>query len=479
MDKLIEYINYIKENFSSNTALLIGVVFIFSIVNLFDSLIIKIVPNTYDRFSIYGFILIFFLISWLYERLHFPSKKKNYVGLVICIRSENDKQKIRLKNDFLKRLESLIIENKLDDEIQIIPLKEYQANLVIPILKKIGATINRMLLTGAKPDKNIPEINKWLKIQKRIHGHFFVFGDIKERMEEGKNNYYFDLDALVTHAPTDLLVQKRIHEEFINVWFKRIWFQENDELKGFMVAAELLYLAIKYITGTAAVISGDPFLALKLHQNLINDFDKFKTLPPNLINTKKQTLFMIAVESIIIARWHQENGDIENAKKYLSISLKAEPKNYDAFMLQSVIDFTNDNNPEKAINSVEKAMLIAPDEEGTWRYNKAFLLMYQEKFDEALKIYNIISKTNFNGEDKIINGIIKFNENFIKINPDKIQSLFIIGYLKLKKESNYPEALKYFEEFLAKAKEGKKYDLLTKKAYKYKIELEKKMNLIK
>ena len=52
---------------------------------------------------------------------------------------------------------------------------------------------------------------------------------------------------------------------------------------------------------------------------------------------------------------------------------------------------------------------------------------------------------------------------------------FVLGYLKYKKDSNYPEAYDYFEKFLSKA--NNKYDFLIEKAKSYKVELEQKMKI--
>ena len=56
-----------------------------------------------------------------------------------------------------------------------------------------------------------------------------------------------------------------------------------------------------------------------------------------------------------------------------------------------------------------------------------------------------------------------------------IQLFFVLGYLKYKKDSNYPKAYDYFEIFLSKA--NNKYDFLIEKAKSYKAELEQKMKI--
>ena len=50
-----------------------------------------------------------------------------------------------------------------------------------------------------------------------------------------------------------------------------------------------------------------------------------------------------------------------------------------------------------------------------------------------------------------------FNENIMKEEPDKIQCLFVIGYLFWKKIGNLPIALDKFEDFLVEAKDNSDY----------------------
>lgn len=103
--------------------------------------------------------------------------------------------------------------------------------------------------------------------------------------------------------------------------------------------------------------------------------------------------------------------------------------------------------------------------------------MYMEKFDNALKVYKKIVNTSYIGEENTLVEIYKFNEDFLEKHPEKIQSYFIIGYLKYKKESNYPDGLEYFEKFISASDSQDKYSLLRKKAEEYQGELKRIMKL--
>jgi len=206
---------------------------------------------------------------WFYKKNILPKNSKHKIGLVICINAENDKQKIRIKNDFTGRLYKLILENNLGKIVNIILLNSYQAERV-----------SKVLAQYVENRHGKEELKNWTSIQKSMRSHFFIYGNIKERQDIG-NKYYLDLEALVVHAPVNVPVKKQIKKEFLSVWYKQISFQEKIEFKGFEFTADSIFVAVEYIVGIAALVSGDIELALKLHNKLNNNpyFQKFTPLP--------------------------------------------------------------------------------------------------------------------------------------------------------------------------------------------------------
>lgn len=473
-------INYIKDHFSKYSALLAGIVLLVFLFSAFDNFFEKIIFRFNIRGYIYLGIILLWFVFWFYKRNYFPRNKKNNVGIIICIKTENDKQRIRLKNDFVKRLNELIAQNDLSSIINVILLNHHQAELLAGILDNYSKKINEIRKNESIPKKMPKEIKKWFEVQKKIGGHFFVWGSIKKRQDQ-ENKYFLDLEALVIHNPINQVLQKEITNDFLTVWYKKISFQEKIEFTGFTLTADLIYIAIKYITGIAALISRDPFLALKLHTNLKADFSKFNPLPPNLQKIKTKLTNILAEENFLIAKWFYFKNNLEKTKKYLKESFNVLKENYGGLLLRAIIEFVNDQNPTESLKTVCIAKKYAGND-GTWRYNEGFLLMYLEKFNEALKIYKKISEKSYPNEDITLDEVFNFNENFLKEHSQKIQSYFIIGYLKYKKVLNYPEALKYFGLFLEKVNETSddlKWNILSERARSYKNELEQKMNLNK
>jgi hypothetical protein len=103
--------------------------------------------------------------------------------------------------------------------------------------------------------------------------------------------------------------------------------------------------------------------------------------------------------------------------------------------------------------------------------------MYLGKFEKGVKLYKKINKIFFRGEEIIINECIDFNKEIVENEPDKIQSLFILGYLFYNKILNFPLALEYLEKFKEKANKKAGYDYLVSCTNSYLSEIHSQMKI--
>ncbi|MDP8234064.1 MAG: hypothetical protein P9M06_04605 [Candidatus Saelkia tenebricola] len=462
LDKIFDYVS---DNFSKKRSFLFGILGFLMFFAMLDGFIEKFISNTSYRGIGYLGVYTIWLFLWLYKRNRLPKNKKGYIGIIICIETENNKQKDRVRNDFTKRIRSLISQKNLKSKINIVLLSNYQSEYAIRVLNEYA--VNK---------QNKEAVQEWKKIRKRTRGHFFIYGGIKER-QDGENRYYLDLEAIVTHAPVQFPTQLQIMQDFLSVWYKQISFQEKIEFKGFLFAADAIFIAVQYVVGIAALVSGDITLALELHVGLDDDpyFSRFNPLPPNLQHVKRKLKILLAEENFLIAKSFVKQERYTEAEQYLGRSLLIE-QNYGAYVLKSIIEFSYKSNPSESLKCAYKAKGLAGDD-GTWRYNEGFLLMYMERFEEALTVYEKIVSTSFVSEGNTLVEIYAFNEGFLKKYPEKIQSHFIIGFLKYKKESNYPDALEHFDKFISKGRSKDKYRILIAKAEIYQRELKGLMKL--
>ncbi len=423
------------------------------------------------RIIIYVSLIVIWISFWFYHRINPSKNTKDKIGIVICIKTENDKQRIRLKNDFVSRMGELIDENNLNEIIKIVPLSEYHTEKYYNIMVDYSKLDNKDRDLQSKH----PTRKKWVKISKKIRGNFYIWGTIKERIEK-EPIYIFDIKGRVIHPPLNTNLPNPFEIAFNKVWTKRILFKEIFEASGFIFAADVIMLGVKYIVGLTAFISKDAISALKIHEGLLKDFDKYDPLPPNLKEVKIELVSNLIDECQVLSRKSYIDKDEIKAKDYLNKSFKFDPNNYDGIVLKSLYDFVYDNNPMESIKSCYKAKKYAK-EDGTWKYNLAFLLMHLERFDEALDWYKDIISNSFKNEDGLLEDVYEFNIELVKSNPKDIQSFFILGYLKYHKSNNYPESLDYLTTFVKQANNDKKYICLIKEATKLVKNIKKEMSL--
>lgn len=438
-----------------------------------DNFFEKLIQDIYLRMFLLFLIILFWAFYWIYKRNEYPQTKKDLIGLIIAIQAENDIQMLRIKNDFAKNLKKYIKENNLDNLIDVLVLNNYQSKQTDYILNKYSQVINRDISLESKVRKKY--VKEWTEFQNKIHGHFFITGNIKVR-NDGERKYILDnLRGLVIHKEVNSQISTIIKNEFINSWWETIHFPEKFELSGFSLSADLIYIAAKYIIGIAALVSGDANTAIKLHENLSSSFSKFKKLPPNLtlINERYKTL--LAEEYLIKAREYNLNNNTSKVREYLDKSFKLVQNNYAAYIMESIYYFVI-GNLNKAIESINNAEKYS-NTDGTWRYNKAFLLVYTGNLKEGFKVYRDISHITYQNEESTLKQVYEFCEQLLKKEKKKYILNFILGFLYFKKDNNYPLSLKYFETFIKSCKQKQEFKLFIKKVIAYKNICEKEMGL--
>ncbi len=452
---------FIKNNITSPISLLSGLILIFLVFILpINSFLTEYISNESIRIFIYCFIEIIWVLFWLRYKFHYPKNDNENIGFVIAIETENDKQRIRVRDDFINNLDELINNNELSQLITLIQFNQHQS-------KRLKEIISFGL---SKENK------KWQKIKKKIKSHFYIYGSIKERFDK-ENKYFIDLDALVVHTELDENTKRLVKDGFDNVWFSKISFHEKIEFKGFQLTADLVFLAANYVTGIAALVSRDPQNAFNLHKNLNKELAKFKPLPPNLQKMKRDLNILLAEECFLLAlKFYNIEQDYSSVASFLNKSFKYIPTHYGSFILKSVYEFEVKKNPLESLKSVEKAKQYSQGD-GTWMYNKAFLLMYLDRFDEALKLYDKIGETTFPNEKHPLTLVIEFNKKIILDDSTNLKSLFILGFLMYKKENNCPMSYEYFLRFIEIPNKSSKYSLLISRVETYLNEIKEVMEI--
>lgn len=430
---------FIKEFFISETETVLS----FALSNITLSLFAILSP------------MIGWIIFWLCK-VRMPCGVKDKIVLVIAITAENENQNVRMRNDFVKGVRDLINRENIGNVIEVLELNDHHSSQVADQLKKY--TANK---SGKK------EIKGFRNVVKKTNGSFFIFSDIKERKGNNTDKYVLSLNGIINHLDNqNKNISNSIADGFKKLWHNSITFDKVLEIEGFQFTTESIFVAVRYSIGISALAYGDitnTKISFDLFSGLHRDpfFSKFKPLPQNLLEMKNKVRELKALTSWIIANLFLQEGNILEAEKYLTDSIKT-LDTYQAQITRSILEFKK-NNCRLALNIASEASNIA-NGDGVWRYNKAFLFMRLGKFKDGIRVYKQILKNNFPGEKIILDKIYHFNEHdFLKDNPDEIWSYFIIGYLKHKKEGESISSVEYFENFL-KNPNAIKYPLLVEEA---------------
>ena len=473
MDKFLEYLQD-EDIFVKPVTLLGGIAAILGLAAAIDGIIKELlVAGAKKRLFIYTSLVLIWTCFWLYKRYVLPRTSKGKIGIILALATESNKEKIRVKNDLVRRMQELIDANQLDNLLDIVLLTNHQAERVNQVLSKYRAQLSKSF---ERNDPIGPELMKQrIKLQKRLRGIFYVWGSVVVR--EGDTTY-LENDVIVFHCQIDPKARQQIAVDMTSIWSPQFTFKEKAEYRGFRLSAELISLAALYIIGEAAFVVNQFDVALRLHESLDRELGLLQG-HPNLRIIKQRLNELLAEEYNIVAYLnHSRNGEFDEAKRLIELCLQHDPRYYDAYIQKARIEFEHENNPGRALQTIRDAMKVAGSD-GTWRYSEAFLLMYMENFRRALTVYKQIAAYSYEGEKGVLEQIYEFNHKRIEVEPEKLQPWFIIGFLKYKKSRNYPEALEYLERFLQLAGGNPKYNVLVNEAARLKSQLENIMELNK
>ena len=450
----LEKLNYITEaKLPQIKTLIVGVVILLGAFMAIDGFFEKF-ANLEVRSVFYLSFLLLWIGYWIFNKFRLPRNKKNKVGIVIAIYSEDEKERQKLKADFISKLKKDLQQEGILNFSEVIFLKNHFSN---------------QIKESSNPRLKLETINK------KIKAHFYVWGDVKKRPDgDDGEKYFINFQGYVVHKPIPQNLSQVISIDFSKVLPKEVNFLEKRSFKGFEASATIVHLAAKYIIGIAAFVSQDPQLALKLHNGLKDQFNAFRPLPPHLQDIRNRIPLLISDETLWIAKWHFENNRINEAKTFLEKSLSENNNNYGAWLFKAIIDFMVDKNIDEAIKSVKKAEQYAKNT-FEWRYSKAFLYFWKEDYQNALKICQKIKQQSYLTEAITLDEVRRFNLNLLTDTTPKAQLYFWIGFLSYFKRSNLGDALQDFENFEKMA--STTMDILKQKSTAYLREIKQQMKI--
>lgn len=379
--------------------------------------------------SDYNFIFNLFGDFW--ARFRVPKNKKDKIGIILAIKTENNKEKLRLENDLLLPLERYLTNSNLSENFYLIRYPQFLAEKLT----------------------NLEVAKKYLKKSK---GHLALFGELIERNLERDNNYIFRLHGMVRHAPITYTKKAELAKDFSEILPRQIIFPETKEILGFDATQSLLGSVVKYIIAYAARASFDVELAYELFDGLYGELEAVsKTdFPVELQIRGKCKNQLIDCLTIKVSRLYEDYAaerkaeHIFAAKPFVEKILQLDPEHYQGRLMKAILLFKEDSIDE-AINE----LIHIHNSDSAWRYSLGFLYAYKGDILDALEQYKEanagISTPN------VLNDTEVFISEEIDKKPQLVQLLFFRGLLNYKGKGDYVLAKIDFESFLASNKANK------------------------
>lgn len=463
--ELITEKSFHYHRFSSLIVLMITVMV--TMISVVIPFIVGCIPNHYQAFSKI-FLLLFaesILIGhWYYYRLVFPKGRKGIQYIVVAIITENQKQKERISNDFVNNLKSLLIEYQLNSTYDVISL--HNAHSIN--LKRI---IEDAFLGRNNEKSNIIEIKRFNKVNNRMNSKFIVFGNLISR-DSPNNKYILNIEALIRHRDAPLLNNEKLYNDFKEVWRNEISFLEENESTEFKSTSHQIFFAAAYMLGLASIVDLNYQKGIEIGNKLlgyVNKNDKYKEFEPKVLK-------LLTVSYLLFSQVWYYLGDFEKSTLYRRKYHELVKDDYDTYLSEAIFQVNRRNDPSTALELVEKAKKVSKGN-GTWKYNKLYLLIKLRQYDEALKILDNILSTSYKDEFDAISQVINYNFHCLKEDPCHIQSLFIVGVLIYKKLNNASVAYEKLEEFICKTNNSEEWKILNIRAKLYIEEINKIMEI--
>lgn len=384
----------------------------------------KLVPEgeiIFSRYIIGTFVVsLLVFIFWIFHVWYYPKRSSGRLGVAIAVHVEELEDDKFFKKDFLAPLKSKI----------------YDLNLPFDVL----------VLNNHQSEK-VEIVEDARKILAKTNAQFCVWGSIKKRKNLPKGErYLFSLRGIVVHRPIQETQKILLVKEFDTLLPNSLAFEENLQFEAFDFRSDQVVTALDYISGRAALLSGDFKIAIQLHESLLWAIQSGKPYPVNIESLKK----LLSLEYDVKAGFEFFNSAARDIyKESCRKSLEYNPHNYGALLKKAIAEFDNGNgNPQIALNTINQAKEYTTGYH--WLYSKAFLHFWTGEYENALKCCEKMKEKSYAGEEVTVSEVIKFNEDLLKI-FEKPQLYYWLGFVAYVKGGNLALADTYFQKFLEKA----------------------------
>jgi len=391
-----------------------------------------------NKLLTYIFVNILLSLFWFILRKK-PKFKKNQIGILFSILTENDNIKRKIKTDFFDEIKKQI--QQIDKNIKIKILSEYQSR---------------------KLQENPSSVTKF---QHKCNSKFLLHGHARIRRNNNKDYYSIELNESIIHDLIDKRLSDVILKDMRTVFPQNTLINNDEEYSEFKLSSEIFSYGSIYILGVACFFSRDYHRAFKFFSVLISkeiDISKIKDKDGYARILKNTKEFKVSILHHLAYTAYSTDDDIKLIEHYINLSKADGIVNYDLLLLEGILYFKK-GNLLKAIEITNEAKKISK-RDFTWALNMGFLLAYDGKPEETYLYY----KKAF--DDKSINVHIQcevFIEKILKKEPEKYQLHYCLGLIYFFIHKDYKLALEEFEMFVDKENIENSHTEIKRHANKY------------
>ncbi len=392
-----------------------------------------------NNIIVFCIVDIFLIFIWLYLR-RIPKFRKNDIGVLFAIRTDNDKVREKIKKDFFDEIERSI--KSVDKKIKVITLSEYHS-------EKIN---DNKLLAKKYHDKS--------------KAKFILYGVARNRIQNGKEHYVIEFNESISHKTIPLDRKNNIIQDMYSVFPRNSMISYDQELTGFSLNSLIFSYGSLYILGLACAYNGFIDIAYKLHKKcnqikIESDTEILKTNFERIQKNNKEFLmaeihFFAINEYLGECNWEKIGEKVHEAEKLCPLS-------YDMCTLSAIFYF-HERNLKVAHERLFEAKKRATGDY-TWAYSKAFLFAYEEKLDKAYNFYKLGFRNR--AANNVHIQCEKFIYGILDEEPEKYQLHYCLGLLFFYKHEDFNLAREEFKIFLSEDSESRKYESIYKYVEKF------------
>lgn len=456
-----EWITEREFSFQTITAL------VFFLIGTAIAMIGVVIPNIKDYFPQSWIHLIMFVVVevaivlwWYWNRAVFPKIRSTKGNIIIAIETENAKQKTRITHDFQKEIKKQLQQYNLENTYTVTVLHNHLSRI---IKKKIGL-YTQSLKAGIN---NSNEVEDFKRLKERLNVKFVIYGDLITR-NASNSTYCLSLDGMMCHTPTTKEGKEKLNSEFKSLWKKEVTFLEENELMGFKENAEYIFFTASYMLALSSFIDNNYLHGIQIW-NCLEEFIRDK---PDLKKYELKIRQLKAASYMLQSRMYYFEGNFRESVVYRDKYHQIFPDEYNSCLNEAMRQVKLRNDQVTAMEFINRAEKTAPNDDGTWKYSKLYLLIKLGRMADALTIMDDILNSSFRNESDVVNQVLSYNQDCLVEDPNHIQTYFINAVCIFKKMNQPIDSYDKFEEFLQQTKDNDFWVLLNKRAQEYLIELD-------